>query len=141
MHLTSSIDIEAPLDRVWAILADLAAYPEWNPFTTRVEGTLAVGEKLRLQVILGGKPQERTHIVSRVEPNVALCWTIRTKQPWLIRGERCKTLEALPGGRTRYKNDEHVQGLLSTPIAWGYGPQVQEGLDATGRALQARAER
>ena len=31
--LQTEIEIDADADRVWTILVDFAAYPEWNPFT------------------------------------------------------------------------------------------------------------
>jgi uncharacterized protein YndB with AHSA1/START domain len=46
IELRTSIDIAAPPERVWEVLTQLAAYPEWNPFIVRAEGTVAVGERL-----------------------------------------------------------------------------------------------
>ena len=30
-ELRSEIEIEAPTERVWGVLTDFAAYPEWSP--------------------------------------------------------------------------------------------------------------
>jgi hypothetical protein len=140
MRLRTEIDIEAPLERVWGILADLARYPEWNPFTHRVDGVLSVGEKLRLHVRLGGREMQRTHVLSRCEENAALCWTIRSRQPWLIRGERSQTVASLGAERTRYVNVEVVEGLSGFFVGLGYSRQIEAGLLEVGRALKARAE-
>ena len=43
-ELNTQIDIDAPVERVWSVLTDFAAYPEWNPFILSAEGSLAVGE-------------------------------------------------------------------------------------------------
>ena len=45
-ELHTEIDIEAPPTDVWAILTDLDAYADWNPFVVSSSGTVAVGERL-----------------------------------------------------------------------------------------------
>ena len=49
-ELASSIDIEAPAQKVWDLLVDFAAYPTWNPFITRAEGRIEVGGRLTLRM-------------------------------------------------------------------------------------------
>ena len=49
-ELRTEIDIEAPPDRVWAELADLNAYADWNPFITRAEGAAEAGRRLSLRM-------------------------------------------------------------------------------------------
>ena len=36
--LSSEIEIDASPDRVWSVLTDFAAYPDWNPFIRRLDG-------------------------------------------------------------------------------------------------------
>jgi hypothetical protein len=43
--LHPDIEIDAPAERVWGFLADLAAYPAWNPFIRRVTGALEPGAR------------------------------------------------------------------------------------------------
>ncbi|MBI4544746.1 MAG: SRPBCC family protein [Gemmatimonadetes bacterium] len=42
-ELYAEIDIEASAERVWQVLTDFAAYPEWNPFMRSISGTLEQG--------------------------------------------------------------------------------------------------
>jgi uncharacterized protein YndB with AHSA1/START domain len=35
--ISATVDIAAPPDQVWDVLADLDGYPDWNPFS-RTEG-------------------------------------------------------------------------------------------------------
>jgi uncharacterized membrane protein len=52
MRLTSSIDIQAPPDTVWAVWSDLERWPEWTASVSRVEridpGPLAIGLRARV---------------------------------------------------------------------------------------------
>src|SRR3712207_8636876 len=55
-RLTAHVDIEAEPDRVWAVLTDLAAYAEWNPFIVRAEGVVEPGRRLTLTMQpMGGR--------------------------------------------------------------------------------------
>ena len=50
--LTTSIDIDAPIEKVWSILTDFEGYSEWNQFTPSVETSGRIGEPVHLQVRL-----------------------------------------------------------------------------------------
>src|SRR4051794_25262595 len=38
MRLVAEIEIQAPPERIWEILTDFGAYPQWNPFMPRLDG-------------------------------------------------------------------------------------------------------
>jgi hypothetical protein len=140
MQICTSIDIDAPVERVWAILVDFENYPGWNPLTVKIKGDPEVGHEVTLYAMLGGRCMKRKHCISRVEPNQALCWTIVSNRPWLMRGERCQQLEDLGNGRCRYTNDERVEGLASIPVALLYKAKISRALDQLGEALKQQAE-
>jgi Polyketide cyclase / dehydrase and lipid transport len=41
----AQIDIHATPQRVWQLLTDFAAYPDWNPFITRSSGSARVEQE------------------------------------------------------------------------------------------------
>ena len=43
-RIDTEILIQASSERVWAVLTDFAAYPEWNPFIVSLEGKAEWGE-------------------------------------------------------------------------------------------------
>jgi Polyketide cyclase / dehydrase and lipid transport len=57
-EVTTSIEITATPENVWAVLADLAGYPQWHPAFRSVTGQLAVGSKLTIVTTVPstGKP-------------------------------------------------------------------------------------
>ena len=53
MHqIVTQMDIAASSERVWSILMDFPAYPEWNPFIRSLSGVAKQGEKLRATIQL-----------------------------------------------------------------------------------------
>ena len=57
-ELRSEIEIDAPPERVWAVVTDFAAYPEWNPFIRRISGELREGARLEVRI---APPGARVH--------------------------------------------------------------------------------
>ena len=49
-QLQTEIKIDAGPDRVWSILTDFAAYPEWNPFIRFIHGAPEKGTRLSLRI-------------------------------------------------------------------------------------------
>ena len=139
--IRAEAEIEAPAERIFAILCDLGAYPEWNPFTPRVESSLRPGDPIHLHVRLGGRRlSHRVEVVSANEPSRRLCWRMQLGAPWLLSSERCQELTPLGGGRTRYRNEDVFRGCLAPLVTWLFGSALQRGFDGVARALKQRAE-
>jgi hypothetical protein len=115
--IATAVEIDAPASRVWEVLADLPAYPEWNPFIVGAEGKLAVGETLSLRMALPGRdPVTIEPRLLVVEPERELRWKGRLLIPGLFDGEHAFVLTPLPDGRTRLDHSERFGGLL-LPVA------------------------
>jgi uncharacterized protein YndB with AHSA1/START domain len=50
--MSATIQIDPPPEAVWAILADLGRYPEWNPLFREASGQVAVGNGITLNEAL-----------------------------------------------------------------------------------------
>jgi uncharacterized protein YndB with AHSA1/START domain len=61
--IRTAVEIDAPREKVYAVLADLESYPEWNPYHRKVEGKFEEGAELRIFVSRpDGKQIEVRHI-------------------------------------------------------------------------------
>jgi uncharacterized protein YndB with AHSA1/START domain len=60
-EFTTTVDIRATPEAVWAILTDGPGYANWNPEINRVDGQIVLGEKITAHIVLhGGKVQPVT---------------------------------------------------------------------------------
>ena len=51
-----TVDINAPVSKVWEVLVDFEAYSEWNPFTVQVDADLSqLGSDVGLHVQMNQK--------------------------------------------------------------------------------------
>jgi hypothetical protein len=75
-EVSTSIEIAASPENVWAVLADLASYPQWHPVFRSVTGQLAPGSKLTIQTVVPatGHPMTVRVKVLTVEPGTELRW-------------------------------------------------------------------
>jgi hypothetical protein len=137
----AEIEIDAPAERIFDILTDLPAYPEWNPFTPRVESTLRRGDPVHLYVRLtGSRLSHRVETVTHHERPTRLCWGTTIGARFLLRAERCQTLTPIDERRTRFVNEDVFRGWLAPLVMRVYGRAMQRGFEAVASALKKRAE-
>lgn len=137
---TVEVTIDAPPAVVWDVLVDLPAYSSWNPWLTRAAGRVEVEETVLATVVLGAETREANHKIIEVVPEQRLCWQDLGWYTALARGWRCRTLEALPDGRTRFSVALGVNGAFSSTVEHRYGDAMRKGLAAETEALSDRAE-
>ncbi len=75
-EVSTSIEIAATPENVWAVLADLASYPQWHPVFRSVTGQLAAGGKLTIMTTVPSTGRSMTVKVkvTTVEPGSELRW-------------------------------------------------------------------
>jgi uncharacterized protein YndB with AHSA1/START domain len=57
--ISATVDIAATPERVWAVLADLAAYPEWNPFIRSTWPAGRSATRALTHYLTGNRPQRQ----------------------------------------------------------------------------------
>jgi hypothetical protein len=113
-QIRAEIEINASAERVWHILTDFAAFPQWNPFIRQISGELKVGGKLDVYLQPSGQRGLRFHpTVLAVTPSQELRWLGRVWGiPKLFDGEHSLTIERLGANRVRFVQQEVFGGIL-----------------------------
>lgn len=140
-ELYTEIEIDAPADRVWRVLTDFAAYPEWNPFIRSLEGEAVVGARLRATIELpGSRAMSFRPIVLVAETDRELCWLGHLWVPGLFDGEHAFVIEPLGEDRVRFIHRERFKGLL-LPLVWKMlDRDGRRGYEAMNVAIKRRCE-
>lgn len=142
LTLDTDIIIKAPPSRVWEVLTDLEAYPEWNPFVRSIEGDLAQGARLR--VVLqpqGGKPMTFKPRIVALRPERELRWLGRLLVPGIFDGEHMFKLKPVEEGEaTLFTHREDFGGFLASTLLARVGRATLAGFEAMNDALKERVE-
>ncbi len=139
-EVAASIEIDAPRALVWDVLSDLAAYPQWNTFTPLAEAVFAVGEKVRLRVLMPGtRARFQTEWINRIEPGRSFCWGVRFGHPLILVANRWRELESTEDGGTRYVTVDRFSGLLVPLVFWLYEKGMRLGFELAAANLKQRA--
>jgi|SRR3954447_13117468 hypothetical protein len=143
-ELRTSVDIDATPERVWQVLTDLPAYPQWNPFVTAAEGTVAEGSRLSLTLLPVNaliRPTLRATVVEAV-PGQRLRLQSRMDRlglPGLLDVEH--TISLTPnGGGVRLWQDSHMSGLLLPLTIGALNRRRLAAFHAMNAALKDRSE-
>ncbi|MET9023883.1 SRPBCC domain-containing protein [Actinopolymorpha sp. NPDC004070] len=138
--LRTEVEIAASPDQVWTVLADRAAYPEWNPFIVRSSGRLQVGQKVTNVHRIGGKTMVFKPTVLAVQPGHELRWIGRLLVPGIFDGEHSFTLTQTAPGRTHLVQQETFKGIAVPFTAGWLRGDTLSGFRALNTALRDRVE-
>jgi hypothetical protein len=137
--MSATTDIDAPPMAVWAVLTDLAGYPEWNPLFRAAAGEIEAGGVLTLTSVHpagSGRTMTVKVTVLAAEPGVELRWTAGLKG--IIGGEHTFALSAADDG-TRLVQSETFGGLL-VPLSGKVMARAQVSFRELNEAIKKRAE-
>jgi hypothetical protein len=112
---STSCVIHAAPTKVWSVLTDLAAWPSWNTTVPKVEGTVALGNKVT--VYTTASPGRAFPVkVAALNPPREMLW-IGGMPLGLFVGQRTYTLTEHSPGKTTFSMKEEFSGLLAPLIA------------------------
>ncbi len=129
--------IDASPEQVWALLADVRSWRDWDSGVDRVEGRVALGERLTLYAtMIRNRPFEVT--VTELRPREAMRW--RGGLPFgLAVIERTYSLDAQEDGGTLLTVREDHTGPLAGLLGRST-PDLNPSFRHFCEGLKARAE-
>jgi hypothetical protein len=146
--LQTQVEINAPASAVRQVLFDFDDYPKWNPFITKVDGTVAEGSEIYVTVVPAGGPEINANAkVLLVKPD-HLAWKgsglsqvgsgpVSVDIPGVLSAKHDFIIEELGPDRTLFRNDDDFSGAA---VATYDMKPIKAGLDAMNEALKKRVE-
>jgi uncharacterized protein YndB with AHSA1/START domain len=139
VEYSTHVVIDAPPERVWAILVDGGRYADWNPEILGIDGRLEKGAKIAARVRLGSGVARRVPMrVTELSAPTRMVWTGGLPFGLFI-GRRTYTVAATGTG-SEFRMHLQMSGPLSGFIAKSVGDRQPE-IDAFAGGLKRQAER
>ena len=134
---SATTTITASPDKIWKILTDGAKFPQWEPGLTRIEGKIALGEKITVYTKIS--PNRAFPVtVSEFVPGKKMVWS--SSMPLgLFKGARTFTLTPVGKGKVEVVTKEEFSGPLLFIIGRTI-PDMSESFQNFVAGLKKRAE-
>jgi hypothetical protein len=130
--------IDADPQTIWTILTDGASYTDWDSGVVSLDGTIALGE--RLKVVSEANPGRAFAVrVTELEPGRSMRWS-GGMPLGLFKGERTFTLTPDGDASTDFRMREQYTGPLAGLIFRSI-PDLGPSFTKFARGLKAQAER
>ena len=143
MEVRTDIEIAASSDKIWEVLADFAAYPEWNPVIVSVKGEPQAGARIQIKIDSGTGPALQIPVrVTHADPGKHLEWTgTLAGQSWLFAGRHYFKIEELGKDRCQFHHGEAFRGILPRLLWKRLGTQLTDAYSKMNEALKERVEK
>ncbi|MBI4955136.1 MAG: SRPBCC domain-containing protein [Myxococcales bacterium] len=128
--------IAAKPAQIWSLLTDAARFPVWNSTVSRLDGTIALGERLALQVPLAPGRTFRPRVTALTE-GASMEW--RDGMAPMFRGVRRFELTPNPDGTTEFSMVEELSGIM-LPMIKRSLPDFRDAFSTYAADLKRAAE-
>ncbi len=141
-QVDSSIEAKSSFAKSKNVLFDWKSYPHWNPYIQKIEGTPAVGEKIKVYFNLGfGVALPLTCKLTKFDTKEGLfAWTVTAGSKHLYWGEHSFALNKGVKGKTELVQSEKMSGLLGNRYQWFYHAMLKGRFSAMNQAFKERVE-
>lgn len=137
MRIEHSIEIAAPVERVWALTVDVEAWPEHTPTITRVErlddGPLTVGSKARIKQ---PAQAERVWTVTDLQPRRRFAWATRAMGTTMTGGHELVQTEV----GTRNTLTVEIEGPLAPLVGLIARRPIMKAITTENEGFRTAAE-
>ena len=141
--VSQTVVINASAEKVWEVLIDFRRYGEWNPFCVAAEGTLALGEPLKMTLknyLEPGGFFDNTEFFCAIDAPTLISWEAPWVDEWPYPARRDQIIEPLSTDRCRYHSTDAFLGPHGIHVMRFAGPWVKRAFDDTAFALKAYVE-
>ena len=141
--VSQSVIIDASAEKVWKVLVDFGRYGEWNPFCVAAEGTLALGEPLKMTLknyLEPGGFFDNTEFFCAIDAPHLISWEAPWVEEWPYPARRDQIIEPLSTDQCRYHSTDAFLGPHGIHVMRFAGPWVKQAFDDTAFALKAYVE-
>jgi hypothetical protein len=131
----TELTIDAPLERVWAMMAGFDNYGDWNPIIRSVAGNANHGELLDITVRLSWLPPVRFRArIDRFRQEKTIGWHA-VFLPRLFEAHHWFELYPVNSGKTRFVHCETFSGILGAPLMLMLAGTFRQNYEAMNAAL------
>lgn len=129
--------LPAPRAQVFARLLEWTAYPEWNPYITRIDGQPQLGQTIKVTFSMGFGPATtltcQLAILDHSKTTVA--WDYKAFLPWLYTARHSFAIEDSPAGASLIIQTEAIKGLMACPLFGFFHKLLHKRFQAMHAAL------
>lgn len=140
-EIKTKILIHATPQKVWSVLTNFEAYPQWNPFIKSISGKLELGSKIRVRL----EPPEakgmdfKPKIIS-YQLHKEFSWLGHLFIPGLFDGAHKFELIDLGNGKTEFIHSEKFGGILVPLFKKMLDHNTKKGFEAMNEKLKLLSE-
>ncbi len=135
--LAVAVHIEAPPEKVFAVLCDVERWPEWTPTMTRVQrldsGPFAIGSSAQVR-----QPRLRAAVwrVTELQDRRNFTWTTRSPGLCMTAGH----LVEPQGAGSRVELTLELSGLIAPVVSRLFGGLMERYIATESQGLKKRSE-
>ena len=137
-EIHTEITINTPAKKVWQVFTDFGAYPTWNPYIVKLEGTLQEGERMQATV---ARPDGTTSALSPKVRELKVGERLEMRNEVLggivMGANHIFEVKGNPDGSTTFVQAMTLDGFATYKIDT---EMLKKQFEAMNKALKSKAE-